>query len=89
MLALEILKKIYANNPDTRSQRNTRRININNKTGYRGVSLNRNKYKKYSAYICVDNKQIFLGTSSNSIECAKAYDKYITDNNLEHTKNFN
>ena len=33
--------------------------------------------KKYSAYICVDNKQIFLGTSSNSIECAKAYDKYI------------
>ncbi len=69
--------------------RNTRRININNKTGYRGVSLNRNKYKKYSAYICVDNKQIFLGTSSNSIECAKAYDKYITDNNLEHTKNFN
>ncbi len=49
----------------------------------------RDFYIKYSAYICVDNKQIFLGTSSNSIECAKAYDKYITDNNLEHTKNFN
>lgn len=67
--------------------RNSARIRSTNKTGYRGVSK-RTDYDSYTCRITVNYKRITLGTFKTKIEAAKAYDKYIIDNNLEHTKNF-
>lgn len=64
--------------------RNTRKIISTNTTGYRGVTFRRNRYE---AKICVNYKTIFIGTFINNIDAAKAYDKYVIDNNLEHTIN--
>lgn len=68
--------------------RNTRQIMITNTSGYRGVCWNK-RYNKWVAKISVNKKRIHLGNFGDKIEAAKAYDKYIEDNNLEHTKNFN
>lgn len=38
--------------------------------------------------IRANNKYKHLGYFDDKIEAANAYDKYIIDNNLEHTKNF-
>ena len=65
--------------------RNTRRIQVNNTTGYRGVGKNGNKYV---AQIGVNYKLIYLGIFNTSLEAANAYDDYIIKNNLEHTRNF-
>ena len=67
--------------------RNTRKIMTTNTSGYRGASWHK-RDKKWMATICIDNKKIYLGYFDTSIKAAKAYDKYIEDNNLEHTKNF-
>ena len=67
--------------------RNTRRIRSNNTIGYRGVIFHKNN-NKYSANICVNWKRINLGCFKDPITAAKAYDKYVIDNNLEHTINF-
>lgn len=37
--------------------------------------------------ICVDYKVIHLGCYNTPLEGAIAYNKYIDENNLEHTKN--
>lgn len=66
--------------------RNTRKIRKNNKSGYRGVYF----YKRdniWAANIRVNNKAVYLGRFKTAFEGAKAYDKYIIDNNLEHTIN--
>lgn len=67
--------------------RNTRRIGTTNTSGYRGVSLKKSK-NRFMAYITIKNKLIHLGYFSTAIEAAKARDKYIIENGLEHTKNF-
>lgn len=67
--------------------RNTRRIMITNKSGHRGVCWNK-RYNKWVARISVNKKRIHLGYFEDKIEAAKAYDKYIIENNLEHTRNF-
>ena len=67
--------------------RNTRKIRSNNSTGYRGVSWDKEK-NKYRVTIKINNKSINVGSFITDIEAAKAYDQYIVDNNLEHTKNF-
>ncbi len=67
--------------------RNNRKIRESNTSGYRGVSWNKQR-QKYRAYIMVDKKQIHLGLFTHSLDGALAYDKYVSDNNLEHTKNF-
>jgi len=64
---------------------NTRLLNSTNTSGYRGVSKNGEKWR---VRISIDNKSKHLGYFKNPIDGAKAYDRYITDNNLEHTKNF-
>lgn len=67
--------------------RNTKLLRKDNKTGYRGVYW----YKitnKWRASIRVDKKHINLGYYKDKLEAAKAYDKYVIDNNLEHTRNF-
>ena len=66
--------------------RNTRVLRANNSSGYRGVYKNG---KKFVAKITVDYKSITIGTFNTDIEAAKAYDKYVTDNLLEHNINFN
>ena len=58
----------------------------NNKTGYKGVSIGR--LNRFTAQIKVNSKTIYIGTFLDKLEAAKAYDKYIIDNNLEHTRNF-
>jgi len=66
--------------------RNTRLLRKTNTTGYRGVGFNKSR-NKWTAQIIVNYKNIFLGHFSNAIDAAKAYDKYVIDNNLEHTIN--
>ena len=67
--------------------RNTRQIMITKTSGYRGVGWHK-RYNKWVAKISVNKKRIHLGYFSDKVEAAKAYDKYIIDNNLEHTRNF-
>ena len=68
--------------------RNTRRVISTNTSGYRGVHFFK-RDKNFVSKICVNYKHIFLGYFNTAIEAAKAYDKYVIDNNLEHTRNFN
>ena len=65
--------------------RNTRKLQTNNTIGFRNVC----KYgKRYVARICINNKKHHIGYYNTAEEAAKAYDKYIIDNKLEHTMNF-
>ena len=66
--------------------RNTRKIQKNNTSGYRGVYLNK-RTGKYVVQIRVNYARINLGTFTTAIDAAKAYDNYIILNNLEHTTN--
>lgn len=67
--------------------RNTRILYAHNTSGYRGVSWDKEK-NKYRVSIKINNKSINVGSFITDIEAANAYDQYIVDNNLEHTKNF-
>ena len=67
--------------------RNTRKIYSSNKSGFRGVCLDK-KSNKWLVQIGVNYKHIHLGYFDTALEGALVYDKYILDNNLEHTKNF-
>ena len=67
--------------------RNTRRLYSHNKSGYRGVHWHKIR-NKFISRIKVNSKQIHLGCFDIALEAAKAYDKYVIDNNLEHTRNF-
>lgn len=69
----------------TTQNRNTRILQKNNTSGFRGVSYLKNN--KYRAYIVVDYKQIHLGLFNDKIDAAKAYDEYVIKNNLEHQIN--
>lgn len=66
--------------------RNTRILRTTNTSGYRGVHFATNKNKWVSA-IYVNSKRVYIGSFAEPREAAIAYDKYVTDNNLEHTKN--
>lgn len=67
--------------------RNTRKLMSTNTSGYRGVSFRKDN-KIWRAYITVNRKRIYLGNYVTMKEVAIAYDQYIIDNNLEHTRNF-
>lgn len=71
----------------TTQARNTRLIQKNNTSGFRGVSLTKDK-AKWRARITVDSKEILLGTFDTPLEAALDYDNYVLSNNLEHTRNF-
>ena len=71
----------------TTQSRNQRLIKVNNKSGYRGVNWSKTS-DKFRARIMVKPKRIHLGYFDTAFEAAKAYDKYILDNILEHTRNF-
>ena len=66
---------------------NTRKIMITNTSGYRGVCWDKRECK-WKVRITVNNKSKHLGYFTNPEEGARAYDQYIIDNNLAHTKNF-
>jgi len=67
--------------------RNTRKIRINNTSGYRGVIWYK-KRNKWRTKIMVSSKDIHIGYFNTALDGAKAYDKYVIENNLEHTLNF-
>lgn len=71
----------------TVQSRNTRKLYSHNTSGYRGVSFNKWS-SRWSAQIKVDGTIKYLGYFDDKIEAAMAYDKFVTENNLEHTKNF-
>jgi hypothetical protein len=66
--------------------RNTRVLKSTNTSGYRGVSYRKDR-NTWIAQIVVNCKRKVIGTFHEKIDAAKAYDKYVIDNNLEHTIN--
>jgi hypothetical protein len=66
--------------------RNIRVSRKNNTSGYKGVSFFKNS-EKWVSHIGINGKIIFLGYFETAIEGANAYDKYVIENNLEHTTN--
>jgi len=71
----------------TTQSRNISVVRKNNTSGYKGVSFQKN-IKKWASRINVNYKKINLGNYEDKKEAAIAYDKYVDDNNLEHSKNF-
>lgn len=70
----------------TTQNRNTRILYAHNTSGYRGVTyLKANK--KWLSQIRIGPKNVYLGCFNTAKEAGIAYNKYVTDNNLEHTKN--
>lgn len=67
---------------------NKRKIQSNNKSGYKGVSWHKAS-NKWSSQITVNGKKIYLGIFNEINKAIKVYDDYITNNNLEYIKNFN
>ena len=72
---------------DKSTQSQNTRIRKDNTSGYRGVSWH-SRDEKWWVQLNSKNKTIRLGYFENDIEAAKAYDSYIIENNLEHTRNF-
>jgi len=68
-------------------QARNKRITKSNKSGFIGVSLEK-KSKKWRSELRVNSKLIFLGQYKCRMNAAYIRDKYILDNNLEHTLNF-
>jgi len=66
--------------------RNTRLLFANNTSGYRGVSYDKSR-KKWKSTVTIKNKQKFIGRYDTKIEAANAFDRYVIENNLEHTIN--
>lgn len=66
--------------------RNTRVLQCNNTSGYRGVTFNKQR-NKWLSVVKICNKAISLGSFDTAKEAGIAFNKYITDNNLEHTIN--
>ena len=66
--------------------RNTRKIMSTNKSGYRGVSKNR---KRWRAQIVVSKKRVSIGSFNNPYCASLHYDAFVIENNLEHTLNIN
>ena len=65
-------------------QRNTRKLYSTNMQGFRGIAKH---YKKYKAQIRVNGEKHYIGLYNTAEEAGYAYDKYVIDNNLEHTTN--
>jgi len=62
-------------------------IKKNNKTGYSGVSFNKQK-QKYVAQIQYHGEKVYLGQHATSKEAALSFDSFVIDNKLPHTLNF-
>lgn len=65
---------------------NSKLLHTTNKSGYRGVSWNK-QYQKWEVSIGVNKITIKIGYYDDSLTAAKAYDTYVIKNNLPHTIN--
>ena len=63
-------------------QNRNQRIRKDNKTGYKGVSFNKDN-NSFRVIISVNKKTIRLGEFKTAVEGAIAYNNYIIENNLE------
>jgi len=63
--------------------RNTRDIRSTNTSGFRGVGYDKRR-DKWRARITINTIEIHLGYYSTPLEAAKAYERYVRINNLEH-----
>jgi len=66
--------------------RNTRILKSTNTSGYRGVSWHK-RDKVWAAGIGLNGKRKYIGSFATPLEAAIAYDRFVIENNLEHTKN--
>lgn len=66
---------------------NQRKIKNNNTSGYRGVSFDK-RLNKWISQIQYNNIHKHIGLFKNKIDAAMAYDKFVIDNKLNHTRNF-
>ena len=62
---------------------NTRESTSTNTSGYRGVSWEKRR-NTWTAQITANNKRVYLGSFKTALEAAKAYERYVRLNNLEH-----
>jgi hypothetical protein len=69
------------------TQSQNRGLSKNSTSGYKGVTKSSSS-NKWRARISVNGKQIYLGVYKNKIDAAKAYDRYVIKNKLEHILNF-
>lgn len=68
---------------------NTAKLRKNNTSGYRGVVFERNSnIHPFVAVIHHDDSSHRIGLYKTAKEAAIAYDEYVIENNLEHTRNF-
>jgi len=67
-------------------QSQNRRKQKTNTSGYIGVYFHK-EMNKFASVLSISNKKIILGYFTDIIEAVIARDKYIIDNNLEHTLN--
>jgi len=67
--------------------RNKRTLQVNNTSGYRGVTWD-DAHNKWRTRIMVSSKAIHIGRFNTAEEAARAYDKYVIDNKFEHSINF-
>lgn len=65
--------------------RNTKRLAKDNTSGYRGVTFSRGRWV---AGIGVNGKRVYLGAFKTSEAAGRAYDRYVSEHDLEHTRNF-
>ena len=71
---------------DRATNSNNTRKRLDNKSGYTGVYFDKRTEKWYGEIIS-NSKKVYLGSYSTPMECAKARDTYIVDNNLDNKKN--
>ncbi len=60
------------------------RISKTNKTGYKGVSIQKGKTIRYNANVCYKHKHTHIGTFGTIIEAVKARNQFIVDNGFPH-----
>ncbi len=68
--------------------RNTRRLRVDNTSGYRGVSHHaKRRNRQWSSSIQV-GRAVHLGFFHTALEAAHEYDAFVIGEGLEHTTNF-
>ena len=65
---------------------NKRPISSANTSGYKGASKV-SRQNKWASRITVNKKSIIIGVFNSAKEAGHAYDKFVFENNLEHSTN--
>lgn len=92
---LKVSPKVYSPSTcqfisNTENCQATRKINSQNISGYRGVSIKKDKtINEFVAQISVEGNKIHIGYFMTALEAALAYDNYVLTHKLKHTRNFN